>query len=145
MLRVAILTWLAIVAVTDLRTGAVNNLLTIPVILLGTAIRVAQADPWRWSIMLLAWILFILMWDHHVIGGGSAKFNMAMHSLFASPEFLLLQGGVAFGLFGIILLYLVLKEGYRPGWPDAARLNTHGRRLEWVWAICGGLYVLAYL
>jgi Flp pilus assembly protein protease CpaA len=157
--QVVVSGWLIAVAVLDHRTGRIPNAVTAPVFLGVGLLRLVQGvtgQPVR-LFLLLAWGLIFLLWAAHFVGGGDAKFLMALYALFPSMEFT--------SVLALILLLemvpLVAVEIWRRRgggaigtvWrrvatgqllPTETDLETRGRRYAWTFAVPALVYTWFY-
>jgi Flp pilus assembly protein protease CpaA len=155
--QLILVVWMVAVAVMDYRYGRIPNALTAPVILGVGAYRLVegfQGHPVRF-LLLIAWLLIFVLWMLHFLGGGDAKFLMALYALFPSMEFT--------GVLALILLVemvpIVLWEvrGTTPRQmgrslqsrlvtgqvlPTETELQARGRRFAWTFAVPGILYTV---
>jgi Flp pilus assembly protein protease CpaA len=161
--KLLITLWMLRISVLDHRFGRIPNTLTGPVFLVIGAYRVL----WQGLIqgnyamfwLLLCFAIIFGLWMLHFIGGGDAKFLMALFALFPSLEFL---ATLAFLLLVIMLPLLIIElkardQGLGDGWrglkarlltgqilPTEAELQEHGRRYAWTFAIPAAVYAWIY-
>jgi Flp pilus assembly protein protease CpaA len=157
--QVGLSAWMIAVAVSDHRTGRIPNALTAPVFLGVGAYRLFEGvtgQPVR-LLMLVAWALIFVLWMAHFIGGGDAKFLMALYALFPSMEFTAILALILL----LITVPLVLVEFWQrrgsgaagSAWrrvvtgqllPSEADLQERGRRYAWTFAVPGLVYTWFY-
>lgn len=157
--RVLVTLWVVAIAVMDHRTGRIPNALTGPVMLGVGAFRLVQAFQGDWAKlgMLLAWVLIFGLWMLHFVGGGDAKFLMALYALFPSMEFT--------AVLALVLLFITLPlmlwelrrrpvgESVGSAWrrvatgqvlPTERELQERGRRYAWTFGIPALVYAWLY-
>jgi Flp pilus assembly protein protease CpaA len=164
--KLALTAWLVRVSYGDHMSGRIPNRLTAPVFFGVGLYRLAEGalhlngHGWPQVVgLLFAWGLLFAMWMLHFIGGGDAKFLMALFALFPRVEFLAV---LAFGLLAIMIVVLAFeavkrREGagsYLRRWrarlltgqilPTEAELQTHGRRYAWTFAIPAAFFMWIY-
>jgi len=112
------------IAIGDLRTRRVPNLVTYPLMLAGILRAIWFHDP----VFLLYWGALWLLWTARFIGGGDAKLLMGLFGLFPDMRMTWL---VAASVFVTGIPYLVYKHRHAltnvSGWGSA--LRTLGMRL----------------
>lgn len=166
--RALVTVWLIAISVGDHRFGIIPNRLTGPVLLGGALWQIAYGaltlaspsladEPWRIYGVVLAFAAVFGLWMLHFIGGGDAKFLMALFALFPTMDFV----AVLALLLLVVTLPLLLLELRREGvgaagrgfrdrlvtgrfLPTEADLQTRGRRYAWTFAIPAAVYVWAY-
>jgi Flp pilus assembly protein protease CpaA len=147
------------VALIDHRTSRIPNWLVAPVMLGAGAYRLIEAVLGQRErfFMLLAWALLFLLWMLHFMGGGDAKFLMAMYALFPSMEF---TAVLAFFLLVLTIPLLLLEMRGRSLHqmresvtgrlvtgqilPTEEELQVRGRQYAWTFAIPGIVYTWLY-
>ena len=156
--QVVLSAWMVAVAVSDHRRGLIPTALTGPVLLGAGVYRLAEGFGGEWVRFLLpvVWALLFLMWMAHFIGGGDAKFLMALYALFPSMEF---SAVLALILLVIMVPLLVIDVRRRSGGslrsigrrlatgqilPTATELEEQGRRYAWTFAVPGLVYLWLY-
>lgn len=144
---VVIIAWIVAISLWDLRYGEVPNWLTLPVIAGGLLLRVAWGLPVvSWAIIVVAYATFAALWRIYAMGGGSAKFNMALYTLLPFPAFVVMQLLVVTGVFAAILAIGLIRGNMVMGrqflHPSVGLLNQYGLNVEWAWGLAGVLYVL---
>lgn len=159
LVQVALTVWMIAVSVSDQRTGRIPNILTAPVFLVVGGYRLLegfQGEPVRF-LLLAVWAIIFVLWMLHFIGGGDAKFLMALYALFPTMEF---TAVLAFFLLVITLPLLIWEmrgrrlvevgRGVRDRvltgelLPTEAELQERGRRYAWTFAIPGLVYTWLY-
>lgn len=164
---VAITVWLVAISVMDHRTGRIPNSWTAPVMFgvglirvaaaLGGLVRGDLAASKSALFMLVAWVVLLLLWRLHFMGGGDSKFLMAQFALFPSMDFVAV---LAFVLLIIEIPVLILElRGRKVGqvWfglrdrlatgqvlPTAEELQERGRRHGWMYAVPAIIYTWIY-
>lgn len=161
--KVVLTLWMLRISVLDHYTGRVPNALTAPVFLGVGAYRMlfeglVQGNAWRFG-LLVTWAIIFGLWMLHFIGGGDAKFLMALFALFPSMEF---AGVLAFLMLPITLALLLwdirgsdrsLGERMRAGvarlytgqiLPTEQELQEKGRRYAWTFAVPSIVYAWLY-
>jgi leader peptidase (prepilin peptidase)/N-methyltransferase len=159
LLQVGLSIWMVAISVSDHRTGRIPNAMTAPVILGMGAYRLLEGflgEPVRF-LLLAAWALIFVLWMLHFIGGGDAKFLMALYALFPTMEF---TAVLAFFLLVVTLPLLLWEMRGRAVTevgrsvrnrvltgellPTEAELHERGRRYAWTFAIPGLVYTWLY-
>lgn len=166
--RVAVTLWLVAISIGDHRHGIIPNRLTGPVLIGGALWQLAYGaltlvsptlvdEAWRVYGVLIALAAVFALWMLHFIGGGDAKFLMALFALFPTMDFV----AVLALLLLIITLPLLVLELRREGLRAAGRgfrdrlvtgrflpteedLQQRGRRYGWTFAVPAAVYVWAY-
>lgn len=158
--------WMVHISYGDHMRGRIPNRMTAPVFLGVGLYRLVEGilhlggKGWPQVVgLLVAWSILFGMWMLHFMGGGDAKFLMAVFALFPSIEFLAV---LAFGLLFIMIVILTVETlRQRPslrktfeGWrarlltgqilPTEAELQTRGRRYAWTFAIPAMIYMWIY-
>lgn len=170
--RVLITVWLVAVSVRDARQGIILNRMTAPVFLgvglfqLGySAIVLRTTTPlpgeavwwWRPVFILASFAVCFALWMLHFIGGGDAKFLMALLALFPHSEFLVLMAAVLLVVTGGLFIIDVARAGLVAKLrafhtrvvtgallPTEAELSEHGKPLAWTYALPAAIYVWLY-
>jgi Flp pilus assembly protein protease CpaA len=180
-LQLVLVSWMAVISVMDHRQGLIPNWITAPVFLGVGALRivfaivptlyvelnlrlgmVSSADylgNTRASLafMLVAWLILFVLWMLHFIGGGDAKFLMALFALYPNMEF---TAVLALILLLIMIPLLLLEwrgaslrgagRGLRDRlltgqvMPTRDELLSQGRRYAWTFAIPAMVYTIFY-
>lgn len=164
--KVGLSIWMLRISYGDHMSGRIPNRLTAPIFLGVGLYRLVEGalhlngKGWLQVIgLLVAWAVLFAMWNLHFIGGGDAKFLMALFALFPSVEFLAV---LAFGLL-FIMIFVLAYEGLRnrtslrgslESWrarlltgqilPTEAELQTRGRRYAWTFALPAMAYAWIY-
>ena len=161
-LKLVLSLWMVAVSWLDHRTGLISNRLTAPV-MLGVAIyRLVSAFVDHSTItvfvgMLVAWVVIYGLWMLHFIGGGDAKFLMALYALFPSLEFSLVLALILL----VLTVPLAVVEFFKLGPANALRgmrdrlvtgqilptdadLKTRGKRYVWTYALPALLFMWVY-
>ena len=166
--RVAVTLWVVVISVRDHRHGLISNRLTAPLFVgVGafqlfyavTALRTTGGNDWwmRLVFIILAYSITFMLWTRHFIGGGDAKFLMALFALFPAMEWVVLLAL----LLLVIMLPLLLLEFRRRSpaqmWrgmrdrmitgqvlPTQADLEEHGRRYAWTFGIPAVVFTWLY-
>jgi len=157
--QVALTVWMVAVALLDHRTGRIPNAVTAPVMLGAGALRLIQGfqgEAVRF-VLPVVWVLVFALWMLHFIGGGDAKFLMALYAVFPFMDFT--------GVLALVLLVITVPlllwdlRGRSPGhvgeslrsraltgqWlPTEAELQERGRRYAWTFAVPALVYVWVY-
>ena len=134
-LSIPVLAWLSVCAWFDWKSRRVSNWLTLPMLGVAFIIRIAGRGSGDWRIVLLFFILVLLGWVAHLVGGADAKASLAMalldprlaawawaggvfwfllyrairherHSSYAYPGFI----GFVIGVFAIVFTSLLVME-----------------------------------
>lgn len=157
--QLALVIWMVTVAAIDHRQGRVPNGLTAPVMFGMGAFRLYEALRGEHVRLLLivVWALLFGLWLLHFLGGGDAKFLMALFALFPSMEFV-----AVLALILLVVMVPIVLWGARGSSPRAAlralrdrvvtmqvlpteaELRTRGRRYAWTFALPGIVYTLFY-
>ncbi len=166
MAKLGLTFWMLRISYGDHVSGRIPNRQTAPVFLGVGLYRLIEGamhwgdKGWLQVIgLLVAWAVLFGMWTLHFIGGGDAKFLMALFALFPSLEFLAV---LAFGLL-IIMVFVLGFEALRnkpsirgtiETWrarlltgqllPTEAELQTRGRRYAWTFALPAMAYAWIY-
>jgi Flp pilus assembly protein protease CpaA len=166
--RLVVTVWLIAISIGDHRNGIIPNRLTGPVLIVGaiwqigygalTLVSPVLADEaWRVYGVILAFAAVFALWMLHFIGGGDAKFLMALFALFPTMDFV----AILALLLLVITLPLLLLELRREGLsatgrgfrdrlvtgrflPSEEDLQSRGRRYAWTFAVPAAVYVWAY-
>jgi Flp pilus assembly protein protease CpaA len=181
LLQLALVAWMAAVSIMDHRSGRIPNWITAPVFLavgvlrlvfavlpeqyadwqvdLGFIAKAADSGNPRFMLafMLIAWVVLFILWMMHFIGGGDAKFLMALYAVFPTWEF---TAVLALILLVIMIPLLLLEwrgaslrgagSGLRARLltgqilPTRDELQTQGRRYAWTFAIPAMVYTVFY-
>lgn len=166
--RVAIIVWMVAISILDTRDGIIPNRLTGPVMLGFGAFQIGyglltvfvpslDAEYHRIFGLLVAFAIVFGLWMLHFIGGGDAKFLMAMFALFPTMRF------VAVLAFILLILTVALLAqslwGHSPAeigrraWarivtgnvlPTREELDERGKRYAWTFAVPGIVYAMRY-
>ncbi len=157
--QVALVVWMAAVAVVDHRQGRVPNALTAPVMLGMGGYRVFEAIGGEYVRLLLfaVWAILFGLWGLHFMGGGDAKFLMALFALFPYMEFVGVLALILLVEMVPILVFGALRSAPRSALrglrdrlvtmqvlPTEAELLSRGRRYAWTFAVPGIVYALLY-
>lgn len=170
--RTLITVWLAAVSWRDARQGIILNRMTAPIFLgvgllqLIYAAVVLRTTPllsgetvwwWRPVFILASFAVCFGLWMLHFIGGGDAKFLMALLALFPHSEFLLLMAAVLLVVTGGLFIIEVARTGVMAKLrafrarvltgallPTEAELSEHGKPLAWTYALPAAIYVWPY-
>ena len=156
-LKAAATLWLAAISIWDRRHRRVPNSLVLPV--LGGALvwRIYEAIAHRSDrilFIIVAWIVLFMMWRLHILGGGDAKFLMAMLALFPTTPFLVLLSLTVLLVRTPLLIIKYARRGGRETvhalrrrlrdgalLPTAEELQTEGRPHCWTYALAGVIYL----
>ena len=170
--RVVITVWLVLISMRDTRQGIILNRMTGPIFLgvgvfqilyAAIVLRTTPAlpgEPGWWVrpiFILVGFAVCFGLWMLHFIGGGDAKFLMALLALFPHSEFILLMAVVLF----VVTSALFAAEVWRAGLmnklralrtraltgallPTEADLTEHGKPLAWTYALPAAIYVWPY-
>jgi Flp pilus assembly protein protease CpaA len=157
--QVGLSAWMIAIAYLDYRSGIIPNVLTAPVIAIVGLYRLYEGftgKPERF-VLLVVWAIIFLLWMAHVVGGGDAKFLMALYALFPTMEF---TAVLALILLLIMVPLVVLEFRRRSGggglgtlWrrlvtgqflPTEKDLHERGRRYAWTYAVPGLVYLWLY-
>jgi len=159
LVKVAVSAWMIGVSVLDHRTGRIPNALTGPVMLGVGALQLSRVAVGDWAKLglLLAWALIFVLWMLHFMGGGDAKFLMALYALFPNMAFTTV---LALILLLLIIPLVLLEVRRRPAgqslgaaWrrlatgqvmPTERDLHERGRRYAWTFAVPGLVYAWLY-
>lgn len=166
LVKAALTLWMVHISYGDHMRGRIPNRMTAPVFLGVGLYRLLEGalhlggKGWPQVVgLLLAWSVLFGMWMLHFMGGGDAKFLMALFALFPAVEFLAV---LAFGLLIIMVVVLAVEAlQKRPslgkvvdGWrarlltgqflPTEAELQTRGRRYAWTFAIPAAIFTWIY-
>lgn len=164
--KVLLTLWMIRISYGDHMSGRIPNRLTAPVFLGIGLYRLLEGGlhlggkGWLQVIgLLVAWGILFGMWMLHFLGGGDAKFLMALFALFPSIEFLAV---LAFGLLIIMIIVLAVETlRKRPSFgrvienwrarlltgqilPTEAELQSRGRRYAWTFAIPAMVFTWIY-
>jgi len=170
--RVLITVWLVAISLRDTRHGIILNRMTGPIFLgvgvfqivysaavLSTTSALPGEPAWwvRPIFILVGFAVCFGLWMLHFIGGGDAKFLMALLALFPHSEFILLMAVVLLvvtsALFavdvartGIMTKLRALRARALTGelLPTEAELSEHGKPLAWTYALPAAIYVWPY-
>lgn len=158
-LTVLLSTWMVVIAWLDHRDGRIPNTLTAPFFLGIGALRLFEGLQGNWTRFLLlpVWAVIFGLWMLHFIGGGDAKFLMALYALFPNMEF---TGVLAFILLILTIPLLswelrgrtlgAMGRGMRDRvltgqlLPTETDLHSRGRRYAWTFALPALVYVWVY-
>ncbi len=158
-IQVALVIWMVVVAVADHRQGRIPNILTAPVMLGMGAFRFLEALRGEPSRLLLAvvWVVLFGFWALHFLGGGDAKFLMALFALFPYMEFVAVLALILLVEMVPIVLWGARGKSLRSAsralrdrlitmqvLPTEAELRVRGRRYAWTFAVPGIVYTLLY-
>lgn len=171
-LRVVITLWLVAISVRDARHGIILNRMTAPIFLGGGLLQIVYAaivlrttpllpgeSVWwvRPIFVLLSFAVCFGLWMLHFIGGGDAKFLMALLALFPHSEFLVLMAVVLLVVTSALFLIDVARTGLGAKLrsfrsrvltgallPTEAELSEHGKPLAWTYALPAAIYVWPY-
>lgn len=171
-LRAVITVWLVAISVRDARHGIILNRMTGPIFLgvglfqilyAATVLRTTPAlpgeGPWwvRPIFIVVGFAVCFGLWMLHFIGGGDAKFLMALLALFPHSEFVLLMAVVLLVVTTALFVWDVAKTGLRTKLrnlrnraltgallPTEAELAAHGKPLAWTYALPAAIYVWPY-
>lgn len=148
----------------DLWRARVPNLIVLPLLLATlplNALRLWQGTLNGWDLALLAaaWLACLFLWVTRAFGGGDAKLMMALMGLFPNERMVLM---LLLTLLAGLMLVLISNEG-RAGLsrlgalfitaatgilPTRAEIQAaylaRGRRITWVIALAGLMYVWAW-
>jgi Flp pilus assembly protein protease CpaA len=159
LVKLVVSAWMISVSVMDFRAGRIPNWLTGPVILGVGGYQLAHVFMGEWSKLglVVAWVLVFVLWMLHFVGGGDAKFLMALYALFPSMEFTTVLALILLVLIvPLLLLELVRRpvgESVGSAWrrlitgqvlPTEQELQERGRRYAWTFAIPGLVYAWLY-
>lgn len=166
--RAAIVGWMAYVAIRDSRHGIIPNKVTGPVLIgvglwqlaygLLTIVAPDLRSEWfRIFGMLSAYAIIFGMWMLHFIGGGDAKFLMAMFALFPRMSFVAVMASVLLVITSALLVRELwgrpIRATLKSVWarivtgeilPTERELQERGRRYAWTFAVPGIVYVVRY-
>lgn len=160
LVQLVLVAWMVAVSAMDHRSGRIPNWITAPVFLGVGAVRlvVAVTGDWRsFAFMFIAWIILFALWMLNFLGGGDAKFLMALYALFPGMEF---TAVLALILLVIMVPLLVVEwrgasvRGVGRGLkarlltgevlPTREELQSKGRRYAWTFAIPAIVYTVFY-
>lgn len=166
LVKVGLTLWMLRISYGDHMSGRIPNRLTAPIFLGVGLYRLVEGvlhqggKGWLQVVgLLVAWAVLFGMWTLHFIGGGDAKFLMALFALFPTVEFLAV---LAFGLLVIMIFVLGFEalrqrpslRGTLESWrarlltgqllPTEAELQTRGRRYAWTFALPALAYAWIY-
>jgi len=166
LVKVGLTLWMLRISYGDHMSGRIPNRLTAPIFLGVGLYRLVEGvlhqggKGWLQVVgLLVAWAVLFGMWTLHFIGGGDAKFLMALFALFPAVEFLAV---LAFGLLVIMIFVLGFEalrqrpslRGTLESWrarlltgqllPTEAELQTRGRRYAWTFALPALAYAWIY-
>ncbi len=160
---------MALISVLDHRNGLIPNRLTAPffvglglfqVLFAVIVVRSVLDGPVWWLRLLFIVLAFTItfgLWTLHFIGGGDAKFLMALFALFPAMEWVVLLALLLLVLTLPLLLWEMRHR--RPGeiWrsfrdrlltgqflPSEADLHERGRRYAWTFGVPAMIYTWAY-
>ena len=157
--QVVLTVWMVAVAWRDHRTGRIANSYTAPVFLAVGAWRLYEGVTGEPALLLLfvVWALLFLMWMVHVIGGGGAKFLMALYALFPSMEFTTVLALILLVITVPLLLWEFrgrpVRQTLGNAWrrlatgqllPSQQELSERGRPYAWTFALPAVLYTWFY-
>jgi Flp pilus assembly protein protease CpaA len=167
-LRVLVTAWIVVISVRDHRHGLISNRLTAPFFLGVGAFQILYAltvmrglgdgEWWlRLLFLVVAYGITFSLWTLHFIGGGDAKFLMALFALFPTMDWVVL---LALLLLVIMLPLLLLElRARRPGamWrgfrdrlltgqvlPTQEELQEQGRRYAWTFGVPAIVFTWLY-
>lgn len=171
-LRIVITIWLMAISWRDARHGIILNRTTGPIFLgvglfqivyaatvLRTTPPLPGEGPWwvRPLFVVVGFAVCFGLWMLHFIGGGDAKFLMALLALFPHSEFVLLMAVVLLVVTSVLFVLEVAKTGLRTKLrnlrnraltgallPTEADLTEHGKPLAWTYALPAAIYVWPY-
>lgn len=151
-IRIALSVWVGAIAYRDWRTGIVPNELVLPVLVWIWLWRLAMACRYpclcHWPILLGASAVVLAFFNFRFLGGGSAKFLLALVALFPTLDFLGLL--VAVAVLGAVALSVEDWRGRMAfvvnclrerRFPTDSELNEHGERVEWLYALAALIYL----
>lgn len=163
LVKLVLTLWMIRISMLDHRSGRIPNALTAPVFLGVGFYRIVVQGLMMGQFgklwLILAWIVLFGLWMLNFIGGGDAKFLMALFALFPSLEFL---AALAFILLIIMVPLLILEFRMRDqsiggAWrslrarlmtgqilPTNEELQTQGRRYAWTFAVPAIVYMWIY-
>ncbi len=158
--QLVLVAWMVAVSVMDHRSGRIPNWITAPVFLGVGAVRLVVAFSGDWgpfAFMFVAWVILFALWMLNFLGGGDAKFLMALFALFPGMEF---TAVLALILLVIMVPLLIVEwRGASPGGvvsglkarlvtgeilPTRDELQSQGRRYAWTFAIPAIVYTVVY-
>lgn len=163
--KVLVTAWMVVIAVKDHRTGLIPNRLTAPVFIGVGAYRVIWQGliqgEWSYLALLLAYAVLFGLWMLKFIGGGDAKFLMALSSLFPTIEFATLLALFLLLVTVPLLIWEIAKAAHADSiggvfrsvrdrllsgqvLPTEQDLHERGRRYAWTFAIPGIIYTWIY-
>lgn len=170
--RALITVWLVAISLRDTRHGIILNRMTGPIFLgvglfqlvyaaavLSTTPVLPGEPPWwvRPIFILVGFAVCFGLWMIHFIGGGDAKFLMALLALFPHSEFVLLMAVVLLVVTSALFAVDVMRTGLLTKLralrsraltgellPTKAELDEHGKPLAWTYALPAAIYVWPY-
>ena len=166
--RFAIIGWMIWISVLDMRSGIIPNRITGPIMLgfggfqityglMTYLVPTLDGDGHRIFGLLIAFAVIFGLWMLHFIGGGDAKFLMAMFALFPTMGFVSILAFIL--LILTVVLLIVNMWGTSPAaiarqaWtriitgqvlPTRQELDERGKRYAWTFAVPGIVYTLRY-
>ena len=158
-IQLVLMAWMVAVSAMDHRSGRIPNALTAPVFLGVGAYRLVEGFQGEVARFLLpvVWLIIFVLWMLHFVGGGDAKFLMALYALFPTMEFTAVLALILLVLIIPILIWewrgtsiRQLGGGLRARLltgqilPTEAELQSQGRRYAWTFAIPAMVYTLFY-
>lgn len=166
--RIALTAWMIWISYSDRRDGLIPNRLTAPVfigvglfqILYGLLTVLApglDAEWYRIFAIPVAFAVIFGLWMLHFIGGGDAKFLMALFALFPTMEFVAVLALVLLVITVPIFVWDTIRQRPASIWramrdrlltgqllPTEEELQERGRRYAWTFAVPGAIYLWRY-
>ncbi len=166
--RALIIGWMIWISILDTRGGIIPNRLTGPVMLgfggfqiayglLTIFVQSLDSEYYRIFGLLIAFAIIFGIWKLHFIGGGDAKFLMAIFALYPTMGFVAVLAFIL--LITTVMLLIVNMWGNSPValgrqvWarivtgnmlPTREELDERGKRYAWTFAVPGIVYTLLY-
>lgn len=166
--RILIIGWMVWISILDTRTGIIPNRLTGPVLLGFGGFQIAYGLmtlfvptlDWEWYRVfgpIIAFASIFGLWMLHFIGGGDAKFLMAMFALFPTMGFVAVLAFILLILTVVLLIVSLWGNSpaamARQAWariitgnvlPTRQELDERGKRYAWTFAVPGIVYTMLY-
>ena len=151
--KLGITLWLLIVSAWDHQSRRVPNWLVLPVMFVALGWRIYEtlfAGVNALGFVVVAWIALFLLWQGHILGGGDAKFLMAILAIFPTTQFLIFFSLVVLVVSLPLLIIHCVKTRSLPfrhgtdgrvGLPTAEDLHQRGRPYCWTLALPGVIYL----
>lgn len=166
--RVLLSIWMIWISYSDRRDGLIPNKLTAPIFIGVGLFQIAygiltvvspalEAEWYRIFAIPIAYAVIFGLWMLHFIGGGDAKFLMALFALFPTMEFVAVLALTLLVISVPLFIWDVIRQKPASIWrsmrdrlvtgqflPTEEELQERGRRYAWTFAVPGFIYLWRY-